>query len=525
MKNNGPVSGKEHPYSENTTIVSTTNLKGQITYANDDFMRISGYTEAELMGKSHNIVRHPDMPPVAFADLWQTMKAGETWIGIVNNRCKNGDHYWVDAFVAPVYQQGEIIGYQSVRAKPEQKLVERADKLYQKINQGKLNKFTFSTIGFSNKILVAIMLCTLPLMAALFLPYFIELSMLWSGAFVALSIGSAIFASHTLGKPIKAAAQATEHIINNPIARYVYSGRTDEIGQLQVALHMQQSRLKTLIGRVSDASHKLSSVTQKTTQTVEATSSSIQNQNNETDQVAVAINELAATSQEVARNIETVAQSAQSTNNEAEKIKDVVTKATDAITLLGDKVEQAASVIHKLDEDSNNIGKVLDVIHGVAEQTNLLALNAAIEAARAGEAGRGFAVVADEVRTLASRTAESTEEIQNMINQLQDSAKNAVKAMGDAHNHATESINYVGESGESINLIADSVASISDMNTQIAAAAEEQSAVAEEVNRNVHNISSASESIASEAQLTAQACNELNTMAQELENVVKQCDF
>ncbi len=521
MKVNGPVSGKECIYNEDINIVSTTDLKGRITYTNNDFISVSGYSEDELINKSHNIVRHPDMPPAAFADLWKTMQAGDTWLGIVNNLCKNGDHYWVDAFVAPVYQNGQIVGYQSVRTKPNRERIDRADKLYKKLNANKLNKYSFSSIGYTNKIFLATLASLLPLTTGVVF----TLPAAWIGVCVFASITIAFIGSKMLGHPIVKAAKSTDSVINNSIARYIYSGRTDEIGQLQTALHMQTSRLRTLIGRVSDVSGKLIQVTEKTSLAVEKTSNSIQSQNSETDQVAAAINELATTSQEVAHSIESVAQSAISTSHEAEKIKDVVSKTMGSISQLGKQVEQASSVINKLDEDSNSIEKILDVIHDVAEQTNLLALNAAIEAARAGDAGRGFAVVADEVRTLASRTAQSTEEIQNMITQLQASAKNAVKVMNIARDYASDSVNYVGKSGESLNIIATSVATTSDMNAQIATAAEEQSAVTEEVNRNIHNISSASASISGEAQQTFEACQELSEMAHELQNVVKQCKF
>lgn len=134
---NYPVTGKERDYSPDIRIISTTDLKGILTYSNDDFKQVSGFTEEELVGKNHNVVRHPDMPPAAFADLWTTVKAKKPWMGIVKNRCKNGDHYWVNAYVTPLFENNEICGYQSVRTKPQKDQIERAERFYNKINSGK----------------------------------------------------------------------------------------------------------------------------------------------------------------------------------------------------------------------------------------------------------------------------------------------------------------------------------------------------------------------------------------------------
>ena len=244
-------------------------------------------------------------------------------------------------------------------------------------------------------------------------------------------------------------------------------------------------------------------------------------QQTETDQVATAINEMTATVQEVARNAIDAAAAANQADQEANSGKNVVGQTVSAIQLLATNVEQAADVIQKLEVDTTEIGGVLDVIKGIADQTNLLALNAAIEAARAGEQGRGFAVVADEVRTLASRTQESTEEINKMIESLQTGAKNAVSAMETGREQARTGVEQATLAGESLNAITQSVATINDMNTQIASAAEEQSKVSDEINRNVVNISQLADETASHVTEVADSSTELGRISVELKAEVE----
>ncbi|MGD8593954.1 MAG: methyl-accepting chemotaxis protein, partial [Gammaproteobacteria bacterium] len=229
-----------------------------------------------------------------------------------------------------------------------------------------------------------------------------------------------------------------------------------------------------------------------------------------------------ATVQEVARNATEAANAASHSDEEAQKGQAVVDRTINAIDALASEVDRAANVIHRLEQDSDQIGTVLDVIKGIAEQTNLLALNAAIEAARAGEQGRGFAVVADEVRTLASRTQQSTAEIQQMIERLQAGAQEAVSVMDDSRSRAADSVSSAQSAGQSLQSITGSVASITDMNTQIAAAADEQSAVAEEVNKNIVNINHAAERAADGAKQTSAASNALAGLAQDLQALVGQ---
>jgi methyl-accepting chemotaxis protein len=265
--------------------------------------------------------------------------------------------------------------------------------------------------------------------------------------------------------------------------------------------------------QLATASHQLASISEKTEQ-------GVARQQAETTQVATAMEEMTATVQEVARNASNASDAATNADTESANGKKIVSQAVAGINQLAGEVENAASVIHELENDSNSIGEVLSVIQGIAEQTNLLALNAAIEAARAGEQGRGFAVVADEVRTLASRTQNSTLEIQQTIERLQNRAKQAVGVMENGRKQAASSVEQAASAGESINTISERIDTISDMNNQIAGAAEEQTAVAEEINRNINNISAVSNETASGAKNTSEACKELSSLADQLRSTV-----
>jgi methyl-accepting chemotaxis protein len=323
--------------------------------------------------------------------------------------------------------------------------------------------------------------------------------------------------------PIRAMRADMEYIAaRSDLTKRLPADNNDGVSETAKAFNMMLGKFRDILEQVSLSSTQLAAAAEEMSLITEQTSSGVRNQQNEIDQVATAMNEMSATVQEVARNAEQAAHAAHQADRAAKDGVTVANAAQREIAALVNEVEKSAGVIQALQSESENIGMVLDVIKGIAEQTNLLALNAAIEAARAGEQGRGFAVVADEVRTLASRTQKSTQEIHEMIDRLQSGASNAVKAMTQARNQGQSGVGEVQKVSAMLGTIANAVTNINDMNTQIASAAEEQSAVAEEINRNVANISEVSEQSSHGADQIATASGELSRLASGMQGLVSQ---
>jgi aerotaxis receptor len=529
MKDNQPVTGQERTYEEDRAIISTTDLKGAITYANDDFIEISGFSREELIGKNHNIVRHPDMPPEAFKDLWDTIQSGKPWRGIVKNRCKNGDHYWVDAYVTPVYEGDSLVGYQSVRSCPKRSEVDSAEELYRKLRENQISKLPkqrsvhnlsikmrlFSALLFLALVLIAIGVATLSNAGSN-----VVLAICVIGLVAIVVTGYLIV--NTLVTPLNRIRGLLHGLAGGKLHQHIEVTHNDDMGQVLQAVKLLQARLNTVFGHFTEASMSLANSAEQLSSNGNEALHDMERQQEETAQVATAMNEMVATVHEVAKNTGEAANAAEMSDEKTQAGKELVVETRSTIHNLAGEVERSAQVIDQLKGDSQKISSIMDVISGIAEQTNLLALNAAIEAARAGEQGRGFAVVADEVRTLAQRTQESTTEIRDMIEHLQSGIGDAVSVMARGRDQAGTAVSQADETGLALDAISEAVATIHQMNIQIATAAEQQNAVADEMNRNVVSINDLSEHSTQASRDVAGSGADLAEMAKKLKELVAQ---
>ncbi len=519
MKKNLPVTEMEKSFPDNWTILSTTDLKGIITDVNEDFIEVSGFSREELVGKNHNIVRHPDMPPAAFEDLWRTIKSGKSWMGIVKNRCRNGDHYWVNAVVSPIFDGDTVVEYQSVRTRPDAVSIERAQRVYRVMQQRRIPlALRLPRISQRHKLFLGGLLVMSPVVAAAVAE--------GAGTFVWAALGLfpvlAYLVSFLGTRRLERAVAVAKESVDNELTQLICTGSTDEIGQLELAVKMLRNQRRAVVGRVAEVGAKLAGATRMSAATAKETSASAQGQQIEVEQVATAMEQMSATVQEVACNTGNAVDAAANAETAAQQGSEKVGEVVEGIRALAAEVERGMETVRNLEEKSTGIGTVLDVIKNIAEQTNLLALNAAIEAARAGEAGRGFAVVADEVRTLAQRTQESTVEIEHMIEQIRQGIGAAVTAMQSGSAKTDATVTMAGHAGDSLNAITDAVGTIAAMNNQIAVAAKEQQSVTEEVSRNIVNIRDMAVQTATNAQQLEQVTDALSKGTERQNRLIEQ---
>ncbi|WP_339512545.1 methyl-accepting chemotaxis protein [Pseudomonas sp. RL_15y_Pfl2_60] len=337
-----------------------------------------------------------------------------------------------------------------------------------------------------------------------------------------IGVLAALLITRSIVTPLRQAVTFAEQIAEGNLSQDIASNRGDEVGQLMSAMQRMTLSLRELIGHIGGGVGQIAAAAEQLSAITAQTSSGVQEQKTETEQTATAMHEMAATVQEVAQNADQASVAAREADQEAQQGNQVVQQAVGQINSLAGEVEQSAQAIQALNLESERIGSVLEVIRSVAEQTNLLALNAAIEAARAGEQGRGFAVVADEVRALAQRAYSSTEEIETLIAGLQSMAKDAVTQMDSSLSLTQRTVVLAGQAGDALGRITQSVSTIEQMNHQIAAAAEEQSSVAENISESITRVRDIGEQSASASEQTAASSAELARLGVELQGLVKQ---
>jgi aerotaxis receptor len=510
MRSNLPVTQREFDYPADATLMSITDTQSKICYANAAFIAVSGFDRDEIVGQPHNIVRHPDMPREAFADMWTTLKSGASWSALVKNRRKNGDHYWVRANATPVRRHGQLAGYMSVRTKPTRAEVEAAEALYQDLREGKVSgralhkgllvrtgvlgwMSSLQTMSVSWRIrwgsLVNLLL-VLGSCAAAGLDSG-ALGIVAAGALLA-SLVANLWLQAQVASPLATVLRVAQKAAEGNPERHASLDRADEIGMLLRAVNQSALNLRSLLDDVSEQAKG-----------VHAGTVEIASGNNDlsarTEQTASSLEETAASMEQLGATVRQNADSAEQANLLALSASAIATKG-------GEAVSQVVDTMKGIQESSRKIADIIGVIDSIAFQTNILALNAAVEAARAGEQGRGFAVVATEVRSLAGRSAEAAKEIKSLI-----AASVERVAQGTA---------LADQAGSTMTEVVGSVRHLAAIVGEISSASVEQSAGVAQVGEAVSQMDQATQKNAALVEQGVAAFESLKQQAQRLLNAV-----
>jgi aerotaxis receptor len=474
MRMNTPVTDTEVELSDNETIVSTTDRQGNITYVNPYFIEVSGFSEQELIGSPQNILRHPDMPVEAYADMWATIQSGLSWTGMVKNRCKNGDFYWVFANVTPVMENGRESGYMSVRTKPTRQQVSDASALYRNLKNGNPDRIALSqgtvvgtgvmarlgrlaslslgqriglNLGFATLVLALLAALNISASGQSWLTLLAVLAIVCIG-YLWFSLYQSVIA------PVRQALLASQIMAGGDLTQDIRTTRKDDVGQLLRSLRQLRVNLHSIVGDVRSNFEQIGQATSE----IAAGNMDLSGR---TESQASALEETASSMEELASTVQ------QNTGN-ATQANMMATEAAVVAGKGGTIVAQVVTTMGEITTSSKRIVDIISLIEGIAFQTNILALNAAVEAARAGEQGRGFAVVASEVRNLAQRSASAAKEIKQLIDV-------SVERIGSGTVLAEQA-------GSTMRDIIASVDRVSSIMNEIALASREQSAGIAQVN-------------------------------------------
>jgi len=511
MRNNGPVTQREFPFPRGETLVSTTDLQGRIVYCNGAFVTVSGYSREDLLGQPHNMIRHPDMPPEAFRDMWATIQSGQPWSAMVKNRRKDGDHYWVQANVTPLLdERGKPNGFMSVRTEPERSAVQEAEALYARMRQqgdggslhlqqgylhdtslgGRMASALRLSMGARMNLTVLLMgLTGLALGFGLGSGPLAWGSVLGGAAVVAIVAGlCAWYLRNAALAPIEALVGFANRIAAGDLTQHIKTSRRDEIGRVTAALAQLNVNLMSI---VRDARIGVMQVREGT----EAISAGNADLSGRTESQASNLEQTASSMEEITATVHASTEMAASAASQASGARQVSQRSAAAVATV-------VATMHSISESSARIADIIQVVDSIAFQTNILALNAAVEAARAGEQGRGFAVVAAEVRTLAQRTSGAAKEVRGLIQasservaEGEQQANNASHAMSEVQNSVEQVHGLIerisqgmNEQMAGMNQINTAVAQLDTLTQQNAALVEEVSASALGLNEKAQEV-------------------------------------
>ncbi|MCQ8895956.1 methyl-accepting chemotaxis protein [Limnobacter humi] len=517
-----PTNNTERLLDAKVPIVTKTDLKGKITYANPAFVDISGFELNELLGQPHNVVRHPDMPGDAFKDLWETVRQGEPWKGLVKNRCKDGGFYWVDAYVTPLTQNGQRIGYMSVRSKPNEDQKRDAERLYQSVNAGSTPfPWTKTNQGRLFDLDLA-MVCLLPVLFALMAAFNNPvLTVVGTVLGLITAVSGLFWLKSRIKNTTQALLDAMSALSEGNFKHEIPSSPVREFNQVHTAFKSMQVNLRAIIadvvsgsGQVSDNANDLRNLA------VDLMSRS--------NQQSDGINSVAAALEELSVSVHEISEATNKSSNHAKNAMDVVEtgsvsmqRSTQATGKVAEVVLDAKRNIEELNVAVQKISTVTRTITEIAEKTNLLALNAAIEAARAGESGRGFAVVADEVRKLAEMTRQSTTEIASTVQEVQTGTTRGLETMNRAVREVEVGTALIQEAGESLAAIKAASSGVAQSAKDISAMLEQQSTASLEVANSMERMSALTESNMAAIQDLDSAAGRLANTSGDLKTLVK----
>jgi aerotaxis receptor len=533
MRNNQPVTDNEYVLRDGAAIVSRTDAKGIITECNDEFIQASGYAREELIGKPHNLVRHPDMPPEGFRDLWDTLKKGRPWVGLVKNRRKNGDFYWVRASATPL---ADGSGYSSVRTKPARDEIKAAEALYSRMRSGEKIRLHEGGVvprglfagaqGFFGKLTIAGQLwmtawtVSLLLFAIAMLGgyaiYPVRVLLAMAGAGCAISLLVTFLVVRRLRRRLQEAGEVAAAIAAGDLVRPIPPAGQDETGTLIAQMAVMRNSLHELIAGVRQNVETLNRSVGELSHVANGGAQASETQSEAAASMAAAVEELSVSVdmvEENAREAHAVTQTSATRSLEGGRI---IHEAAGEMERIATAVNSTADTIRELEEFSTQISSIAGVIKDIADQTNLLALNAAIEAARAGEQGRGFAVVADEVRKLAERTGNSTQEITAMITKIQSGTLRAAEEMDAGVSRVSEGVRLAHQAGDSMSGINEGAKQVTRAVDEISFALKEQVSAAREIAQKVEQIAQGSEANSASATQTAASARQLEALSHAL---------
>lgn len=496
------VTQQNTPLDDDTTLMSTTDLHSYITHANDTFVTVSGYSLNELLAQPHNLVRHPDMPKAAFADMWYTLKQGEPWSGIVKNRCKNGDHYWVRANAVPMVREGQVTGYMSIRTRATEEEIAAVEPLYQALNENRcarrIHKGLVVRKGWLGKLpslplrwrVRGVMTLLFVMVAAgLYASDASALAYLMSA--LALAAGTAIFEGQIV-RPIENVAKQALKVATGERNSVTHLNRSDELGLTLRAVGQLGLMCRWLI---NDVSSQVSSVRNGS----ETLAKGNDDLNKHTRQTVDNVQQTVATMNQMAASVKQNSETASA----ADKLSSA---ASSAATQGGEAMDTVIKTMDDIANSTQRIGTITTLINDIAFQTNILALNAAVEAARAGEQGKGFAVVAGEVRHLASRSASAANDIRKLIDASADKVQS-----GSQQVHAA---------GRTIDDIVSQVQNVTQLIAQISHATSEQADGLSSLTRAVDELNHITQKNAELVEESAQVSAMVKHRASRLEDAV-----